>query len=133
MDQEENMIIKLSMLLKADVEVEENKYIINKKRKTRQDTTNSHLDDPLELDVNIECCQNNEKGINKAEIYLLNEECHTFLAALIQHEIPLPTGYRQWQVGSSTIVCVCMESNELPVHFVERLSTTLDTIEEVNY
>lgn len=121
----------LRSILDTEVEMDGDKYVIKKKRTAKLPAADDGGGGEfLELDIYLECYQKNGTVFNRAEVFLLSDECEEFTETLIRHKLQLPTSYRQWQIGSSTIVCICMESKELPEHFAERLSATLEAISE---
>lgn len=130
MDRENTVIKNLSRLFNAEVEIEEGKYIFKKKRTAKIFKETSEINEMLELDIYVECYQEQDRLFNKAEVFLLPDEYKDFTGTLIQHEILLPTSYRQWRINDSALVCLCMESQEVPEQFIERLLGTLEAMDE---
>lgn len=129
MEQLKKTIENISALMNAEIEESAGKYNILKNRTIEISAENAHFTCTLELDISFERYQNNGCALNKAEIFLLPEECKTFTLALIQHEIPFPSIYRQWQVANPNIIGMYIESVEPPEDFAERLSKAFQAIE----
>jgi hypothetical protein len=120
----------VGMLLGCEIEVIAGKCIVKKKRSLRINAEAVHFNCALELDISFEQYQENGFALNKAEIFLLPEECKAFTLALIQSEFPLPSIYRQWQKENLNIVSMHLEAVEPPEDFAGRLSKAFHAINQ---
>lgn len=66
-----------------------------------------------------------EESLNEADIYLLREELQTFMQALIQHPILLPTSFSQQLSMEGKVYSIRLKSCEPFKDFTERLSDAL--------
>ncbi|TWT16024.1 DUF1259 domain-containing protein [Planomicrobium sp. CPCC 101079] len=126
----EQVAEKVGMLLGAEIEISAGKCTVNKKRTLGIEAEAVFFNCTLELDISFERYQENGLALNKAEIFLLPEECQTFKVALLQYELPLPSIYRQWQIANPNIVSMYLESVEPPVDFAGRLSNAFLAINQ---
>lgn len=119
-------------LFNSEVEVSGKQCDIRKKR-VLDIHAHSHTKFSCTLDLDISFSSLNENGIalNKAEIFLLPEEFHTFTSSLIEHPVSLPTEYRQRMVENPHIICLYIEAVETPEAFMCRLSFAMEEIEKV--
>lgn len=129
MNSESGMAEKVAFLMGCKVEESEGKYKVIKNRTVEIDIDGVGFSCTLELDIYFKEVQGNGLAFNKAEIFLLPQECRPFMLALIKHELPLPSVYRQWQVANPNIVGMYLETIERPEHFAERLSKAFQAIE----
>lgn len=130
MDKLKKTIENISALMNVEIEESAGKYNILKNRTIEITAENVNFTCTLELDISFERFQNNGFALNKAEIFMLPEECKAFTLALIQHEIPFPSIYRQWQVANPNIIGMYIESVEPPEDFAARLSKAFLAIEK---
>jgi hypothetical protein len=130
MDDVETAAEKVGMLLGAEIEVIAGKCSVKKKRTIEIKADTMRFSCTLELDISFEQYQENGFALNKAEIFLLPEECKAFMLALIQHDIPLPSVYRQWQIANPNLTSMHLEAIEPPEHFAARLSKAFQAISQ---
>ncbi|MGI2327999.1 DUF1259 domain-containing protein [Planococcus sp. YIM B11945] len=123
MENLETVAEKVGMLLDSEIEVLAEKCIVKKKRAIKSSV--------LDLDISFERFRHTGFALNKAEIFLLPEECPVFTLALIQKDIPLPSSYKQRQVANPNIITLYLEAVEPPELFASRLAKAFRAINQL--
>lgn len=127
----EHLAEKVGALMKAETEFQGGRCYIKKKRSLEIRASKSCFICTLDLDISFRHVKEDGTALNVAEIYLLPEEFPTFVENLRNYPIPLPTNYSQRTAANPNLICIHMESKEPPEHFAERLSATLEVLEEL--
>lgn len=127
----EQIAEKVGMLMKAETELQDGKCLVKKKRTLEIRASKSCFICTLDMDISFRHLKEDGIALNEAEIYLLPEEFPAFTENLRKYPIPLPTNYSQRLASNPNLLCIRMESKEPPEHFAERLSATLEVIEEL--
>lgn len=131
MNDMEQIAEKVGMLMKAETDLQGGRCFIKKKRTLEIQANSSCFICTLDMDISFRHLKEDGVALNEAEIYLLPEEFPAFVENLRKYPIPLPTNYSQRLAANPNLVCIKMESKEPPEHFAERLSATLNVIEEI--
>lgn len=131
MNDMEQIAEKVGMLMKAETDLQGGRCFIKKKRTLEIQANSSCFICTLDMDISFRHLKEDGVALNEAEIYLLPEEFPAFVENLRNYPIPLPTNYSQRLAANPNLVCIKMESKEPPEHFAERLSATLNVLEEI--
>lgn len=126
----EQLAEQVGMLMNAEVEVEGEGCMVKRKRTINISSYNKSFSCTLDHDISFKNLKDNGQAFNQAEIFLLPGELASFINALHQHPIPLPTSYQHRMDINPDIICVYLSSEEPPEDFAVRLSAAFDAIEQ---
>ncbi|ANU23196.1 hypothetical protein [Planococcus donghaensis] len=122
---------KVSELLGGEMEFYDGFWHLEKKREVKAHRRSRLcVCWSLDLLVAYQMTADDQKAINQAEIFLLPEELSVFIGELIKHPNFLPISYSQQLSTERGMYCLRISSLELPEHFAERLSDSLQALGE---
>lgn len=130
MKQLQQLAKRVSMLMNAEVELQAGECLVKRKRTITIVSHDKKFSCTLDHDISFKNLQENGDALNQAEIFLLPSELDSFINALHQYPIPLPTTYQHRVDTNPDIICVYLSSEEPPEDFAMRLSTALNAIQQ---
>lgn len=105
------------------------KYLVKRARRFKILENGQVRNHSADFEIHFSCRQEDGVGWNSAKMCLMPEEYSLFLKTLMEHEIPLPTRYKQQLIKGATMYCLKLESFEAPEQFIERLAAALKMID----